>query len=61
MARTPVESESSAESTRDDNTVVETPVRSEDTPKGVRTPADRTPFPENRRELNLLYRLFFYF
>ena len=55
MARASVESESSVESTRDDNTVIETPARGEETPApGVRTPADRTPFPENKRELNLL-------
>lgn len=50
MARTPVDSESSAGSTKDDNTrFKETPFGNDETPVGV-----RTPFPETRRELNLI-------
>ena len=56
MARTPGDSESSAGSTRDDNTrFQETPFGSEETPPGV-----RTPFPGTRRELNLLKEEQFY-
>ena len=54
MARTPAESESSVESARDDNTVMTTPPRVEETPAPVNTPAVRTPLPKNKRELNLL-------
>ena len=42
MARTPAESESSVESTRDDNTVMTTPPRVEETPAPVNTPAVMT-------------------
>ena len=50
MARTPGDSESSAGSTRDDNTrFQETSFGNDETPPGV-----RTPFPGTRRELNLL-------